>query len=201
MDPSSPRSAPPAERPAAELLPEPESTRRSSVRSAVEWVVIVAAALLAALLIKTFLLQAFYIPSDSMNPTLVQRDRVLVNKLSYHFHDVHRGDIVVFKRPPGETDPKIKDLIKRVIGLPGETVEGRDGQILIDGRFLKESYTAKGSPMSDFPARRIPKDHYFVMGDNRGNSKDSRVFGPIAKSLIVGRAFIRVWPISKITLL
>ena len=201
MDPSSPRSAPPAERPLAAPGPEPESTRRSSVRSAVEWVVIVAAALLAALLIKTFLLQAFYIPSDSMNPTLVQRDRVLVNKLSYHFHDVHRGDIVVFKRPPGETDPKIKDLIKRVIGLPGETVEGRDGQILIDGRFLKESYTAKGSPMSDFPARRIPKDHYFVMGDNRGNSKDSRVFGPIAKSLIVGRAFIRVWPISKITLL
>jgi signal peptidase I len=201
MDPSSPRSAPPAERPLAEPVQETEPVGRSSVRSAVEWVVIVAAALLAALLIKTFLLQAFYIPSDSMNPTLVQRDRVLVNKLSYHFHDVHRGDIVVFKRPPGETDPKIKDLIKRVIALPGETVEGRDGQIMIDGRVLKEPYTAKASPMSDFPARKIPNGHYFVMGDNRGNSKDSRVFGPIAKSLIVGRAFIRVWPISKITLL
>jgi signal peptidase I len=201
MDPSTPRTAPPDDRPPAQPLDRPEPDRRSSVRSAVEWVVIVAAALLAALLIKTFLLQAFYIPSDSMNPTLVQRDRVLVNKLSYHFHDVHRGDIVVFKRPPGETDPKIKDLIKRVIALPGDTVEGRDGQILIDGRTMREPYTAKNSPMSDFPARKIPQGHYWVMGDNRGNSKDSRAFGPIAKSLIVGRAFIRVWPISHITLL
>src|SRR5947209_19111926 len=202
MDPSSPRTAPPPERPPAEPpAQQPESATRSSVRSAVEWVVIVVAALLAALLIKTFLLQAFYIPSDSMNPTLVQRDRVLANKLSYHFHAVHRGAIVVFKGPPGEDDPKIKDLIKRVIGLPGDTVEGRDGQILIDGRVLNESYTAKNSPMSDFPATKIPKGHYFVMGDNRGNSKDSRAFGPIAKSLIVGRAFIRVWPISHIALL
>jgi signal peptidase I len=201
MDPSPPRTAPPDDRPPAEPLDRPDAARRSSVRSAVEWVVIVAAALLAALLIKTFLLQAFYIPSDSMNPTLVQRDRVLVNKLSYHFHDVHRGDIVVFKRPPLETDPKIKDLIKRVIALPGDTVEGRDGQILIDGRTLKEPYLAKNSPMNDFSARTIPKGHYWVMGDNRGNSKDSRAFGPIAKSLIVGRAFIRVWPISHITLL
>src|SRR5947209_13695751 len=202
MDPSSPRTAPPPEPPPAEPpAQQPESATRSSVRSAVEWVVIVVAALLAALLIKTFLLQAFYIPSDSMNPTLVQRDRVLVNKLSYHFHDVHRGDIVVFKRPPGENDPTIKDLIKRVIGLPGDTVEGRDGQIVINGRVLHEPYTAKNSPMNDFTPRKIPPGHYFVMGDNRSNSKDSRVFGPIAKSLIVGRAFIRVRPISKITLL
>jgi len=161
----------------------------------------VAAALITALLIKTFLLQAFYIPSDSMNPTLVQHDRVLVNKLSYHFHDIHRGDVVVFKRPPGEDDPTIKDLIKRVIGLPGETVEGRDGQVLINGRALHEPYVPKGVQTADFPAQKIPVDKYWVMGDNRGNSKDSRVFGPIAKNLIVGRAFIRVWPISKISLL
>ncbi|HEV3352494.1 MAG TPA: signal peptidase I [Acidimicrobiales bacterium] len=201
MDPSPPPAAPPAELPPSPPVHEAEPPQRSSVRSAVEWVVIVVAALLAALLIKTFLLQAFYIPSDSMNPTLVQRDRVLVNKLSYHFHDVHRGDIVVFKRPPGENDPQIKDLIKRVIGLPGDTIEGRDGQILINGRVLHEPYTAKNSPMSDFSSRTVPAGHYFVMGDNRGNSKDSRVFGPIAKSLIVGRAFIRVWPLSRITLL
>src|SRR5436309_7755444 len=140
MEPSPPPTAPATERPPALTEHETEPQKRSSVRSAVEWVVIVVAALLAALLIKTFLLQAFYIPSDSMNPTLVQRDRVLVNKLSYHFHDVHRGDVVVFKRPPGENDPKIKDLIKRVIGLPGETVEGRDGSVVIDGRALKEPY-------------------------------------------------------------
>jgi len=171
------------------------------VRTAVEWVVIVVAALLTALLIKTFLLQAFYIPSDSMVPTLVQHDRVLVNKLSYHFHDVHRGDIVVFERPQGEVDPKIKDLIKRVVALPGETVEGRNGQVLINGRALTEPYLPKGVQTSDFGAVQIPKGRYWVMGDNRGNSKDSRVFGPIPKGLIVGRAFIRVWPISSISLL
>jgi len=182
--------------------PKPHDDKeRSNLRTAVEWVVIVGAALLTALLIKTFLLQAFYIPSDSMVPTLVQRDRVLVNKLSYHFHDVHRGDIVVFERPPGEVDPRIKDLIKRVTGLPGETIEGRDGHLLINGRVLEESYLPKGVQTSDFGPITVPKGRYFVMGDNRGNSKDSRVFGPISKSLIVGRAFIRVWPISSISLL
>jgi signal peptidase I len=201
VEPSSPRATQTGDVPPAHLPGEPETPGRGGVRSAVEWVVIVAAALLTALLIKTFLLQAFYIPSDSMNPTLVQHDRVLVNKLSYHFHDVHRGDIVVFERPPGEDDPNIKDLIKRVVGLPGDTVEGRNGGVLIDGRALKEPYVPKGTQTSDFPAQKIPKDKYWVMGDNRGNSKDSRVFGPIPKSLIVGRAFIRVWPISKISLL
>jgi signal peptidase I len=199
VQPPSPRAAQ-----TQDLRPGPPDTEkpgRSGVRSTVEWIVIVAAALLTALLIKTFLLQAFYIPSDSMNPTLVQHDRVLVNKLSYHFHDVHRGDIVVFERPPGEIDPRIKDLIKRVVALPGETVEGRNGQVLIDGRALTEPYLPKGTQTTDFTAQKIPPDKYWVMGDNRGNSKDSRVFGPIPKSLIVGRAFIRVWPISKISLL
>src|SRR5205814_7860377 len=89
-------------------------------------------------------LQAFYIPSDSMVPTLKTDDRVIVNKLSYHLHAVHRGDIVVFKTPKDSDgnpiDPTIKDLVKRVIGLPGETVGERDGQILINGKVLKESY-------------------------------------------------------------
>src|SRR5437870_6512732 len=110
----------------------------SALRSAVEWVAIVVAALVAALVIKAFVIQAFYIPSASMEPTLKIGDRVLVNKLSYDFHDVNRGDIVVFNSPPGEDNPAVKDLIKRVIGLPGETVEGRDGRVYINGSPLKE---------------------------------------------------------------
>ena len=201
MDQSPPRTAPPAEAPPAEPFADTAARRRSGVRSAIEWVVIVAAALLAALLIKTFLLQAFYIPSDSMNPTLVRRDRVLVNKLSYQFHDVHRGDIVVFKRPKTETDPRVKDLIKRVVGLPGETIESHDGHVFVNGRQLKEGYIKPGAVTPTIVPLRIPSGQYYVMGDNRSNSRDSHIFGPIPRSLIVGRAFIRVWPLSAIGLL
>ena len=201
MDQSPPRTAPDAERPAVEPVHDTEPHKRNSVRSAVEWVVIVVAALLAALLIKTFLLQAFYIPSDSMNPTLVQRDRVLVNKLSYHFHDVHRGDIVVFKRPPGENDPKIKDLIKRVIGLPGDSIEAHDGHVFVDGRRLNEPYLPAGIQIKPLARQVVPGNSIFVMGDNRPSSKDSTVFGPISKNLVVGRAFLRVWPLSAIKFL
>jgi len=172
---------------------------RSSVRNIVEWVAIIAAALIVALVIKTFLFQAFYIPSESMQPTLNPRDRVLVNKLSYDLHSIHRGDIVVFKRPPSDAaDPTIKDLIKRVVGLPGETIEARDGQVYIDGDLLKEPYLPAGTVTTNLPARKIDPGQYFVMGDNRGNSKDSRYIGTIPGSLIVGRAFVRVWPLSKL---
>jgi len=147
--------------------------------------------------------QAFFIPSGSMEPTLKVNDRVLVNKLSYKLHPIHRGDIVVFKRPPSEaSDPTIKDLIKRVIGLPGETIEERAGYVYINGVQLKEPYLppdAQGVTTS-LPPLKIPANQYFVMGDNRTNSKDSRFIGTIPRSLIVGRAFIRVWPLSKIRL-
>jgi signal peptidase I len=181
---------------------EAEDQRRH-LRGAIEWVVIIGAALLAAFLIKTFLIQAFFIPSESMVPTLKKGDRVLVNKLSYRLHDVHRGDIVVFERPPSEpTDPEIKDLIKRVIGLPGETISGDNtGHVLINGKRLDEPYLPKGVTTTGLQEYKIPPDHYWVMGDNRGNSKDSRYFSAIDDGLIVGRAFIRVWPISSIGLL
>jgi signal peptidase I len=174
---------------------------RTSVRNIVEWVAIIAAALVVALVIKTFLFQAFYIPSASMEPTLKPDDRVLVNKLSYKMHAIHRGDIVVFKRPPSEADdPTIKDLIKRVIGLPGDTIEERGGEVFINGQELKEPYLPPGTVTSMLPLQTVPAGRYFVMGDNRTNSKDSRYIGTIPRSLIVGRAFIRVWPLSKIRL-
>ena len=192
--------APPPDAP--ELPDEEEERKRpSALRGLVEWVLILAGALLVAFVVKTFLLQAFYIPSGSMEPTLEIQDRVLVNKLSYDLHDVNRGDIIVFRSPPGEESSSVKDLIKRVIALPGETVEARDGKIFIDGRQLEEPYIRDGVVTGPLEPRQIPPGQVWVMGDNRSNSKDSRFFGPIDQDLIVGRAFVRVWPLTTLSLL
>jgi len=149
--------------------------------------------------IRAFLFQSFYIPSPSMAPALEPGDRVLVSKMSYRLHDVHRGDVVVFKRPPGlqGVGPEVKDLVKRVIGLPGDTVEARDGQVIVDGKTLTEPYVAKGAVTTSVAPTHIPANHYWVMGDNRNNSEDSRYFGSISQNLIVGRVFFQVWPVSQ----
>lgn len=172
-----------------------------SVRNLVEWVAIIVGALAVALVVKTFLIQAFFIPSLSMYPTLDEGDRVLVNKISYKLHDVNRGDLVVFERPEGQPESDIKDLIKRVIGLPGETIEAREGVVYVNDRALTEDYLVEGVTTDNLPRQEIPAGHVWVMGDNRGDSADSRVFGPIDEDTIVGRAFILVWPIPEITLL
>jgi signal peptidase I len=195
-------SAPEPE-PEPELLPDPSTRRhlrrRSGFRQAAEWLLLIGGALVIALVIKTFLFQAFYIPSESMVPALKTNDRVLVNKLSYKLHDVHRGDIVVFTKPKNEPS-NIKDLVKRVIGLPNETVEGQGGHIYINGRLLPEPYLPRGTVTSDFAAVTIPSNSVWVMGDNRGDSRDSRYFGPIPKSSIVGRVFVRIWPLTRLKL-
>ncbi|HUF32362.1 MAG TPA: signal peptidase I [Acidimicrobiales bacterium] len=170
------------------------------LRNIVEWVAIIVGALAVAMVVKTFLIQAFFIPSASMFPTLRDQDRVLVNKLSYQLHDVNRGDLVVFERPPEEMASTINDLVKRVVGLGGEEISVVDGVVLIDGRPLDEPYL-KGTTTADMEPVRIPEGHVFVMGDNRGNSSDSRFFGPIDEDLIVGRAFIKVWPLTDLSLL
>jgi len=187
--------------------------RSRGTRLLVEWLVLIGGALLIAVLIKTFLFQAFYIPSESMVPTLQVDDRVIVNKLSYKVHDVNRSDIVVFKAPEGETGGA-RDLVKRVVGLPGETVELRSGAVFVDGQPLEEPYVADGSttvPTGNFGDRCagpvsntscvVPDGMVLVMGDNRNQSKDGRVFGPIDESDIVGRVFVRVWPLSDLDLL
>lgn len=168
------------------------------VRTTVEWVAIIVAALLAALLVKTFLLQPFYIPSGSMEPTLRINDRLLVNKLNRH---PDRGEIVVFERPPGEAvGPTNKDLIKRVIALGGDTVEGRDDGVWVNGKKLNEPYV-RNQVTSTFAPVTVPKGKVWVMGDNRGNSSDSRRFGAIDDDLIVGKAFVRFWPLRDLSLL
>ena len=184
--------------PSADTPPAPEepSRTRSSAKSILEWLGVILGALLVALLIKTFLLQAFYIPSRSMEPTLRIGDRVLVNKLSYKMHDINRGDIVVFERPPDEPPDAIKDLIKRVIALPGETISSENGHVFIDGRPLEEPYLEPGTLTENLPPTVVPEGRIFVMGDNRGDSRDSRYFGPIDEDLVVGRAFVRIWPVT-----
>jgi signal peptidase I len=189
--------------------------RKSSTRVFLEWVVLIAVALAIAFVIKSFLFQAFYIPSESMTPTLEVGDRVLVNKLSYDQHDVNRGDIIVFEAPPLARSGDIQDLVKRVVGLPGDTVtsNGKNG-ILINGRELKEPYLPKGvettftdvppgcgAPTNGQPGCVVPKGHLFMMGDNREASKDSRVFGPVDEDTLIGRVFVRIWPPSSIGLL
>lgn len=170
------------------------------MRSTIEWIVIIAGALIVALVVRTFVVQPFFIPSASMEPQLMVGDRVLVNKLSYRLHDVHRGDIVVFERPKCDGgEPAIKDLIKRVVGLPGERVEGRNGAVYINGQKLNEPYLPATATTSDFGPVEVPAHHLWVMGDNRQNSKDSRFLcnnGPtfIDEGEVVGRAFVRVWP-------
>ncbi len=167
---------------------------KRSTRSAIEWIAVIVGALLVALVVKTFLIQAFYIPSPSMVPTLEIGDRVLVNKLSYDFGDVNRGDVIVFNRPGGAGSDGIEELIKRVVALPGETVEANNNQVFVNGQPLDESYLPADAVTSDFAPEVIPDGNVWVMGDNRSSSFDSRQFKAIPTDTIVGRAFVIIWP-------
>jgi signal peptidase I len=169
----------------------------SGLRRTLEWAGLIAAALLVALGVRATLVQTFYIPSESMEPTLEVGDRILVNKLSYRLHDVHRGDVVVFRRPPSapSTPDGTDDLIKRVIALPGETIEAReDGRVYVDGDLLDEPYLPEGTRTDNLPLQTVPEGKVFVMGDNRDHSGDSRMFKAIDEDLIVGRAFVIIFP-------
>lgn len=183
--------------------PEEPGSRGLSrtARSAIEWVAVIVGALVIALVVRTFLVQAFYIPSESMVPALVKGDRVLVNKLDNDVGDIDRGDIIVFDRPGGTGPNGISELIKRVVALPGETVEGRDGQVYVNGAALDEGYLDEDATTSTFGQETVPEGHVWVMGDNRGASDDSRRFKTIPEEDVVGTAFVIIWPIGDIGLL
>jgi signal peptidase I len=167
-------------------------------RWAIEWLIFLAVAVAVALGVRAYVVQSYLIPSASMEPTLMIGDRILVDKLSYHLHGVGRGDIVVFATPPKEAaNTSIKDLVKRVIGLPGDVISAKGGRVYIDGKVLAEPWLPPGTVTMDLPRQTVPPNEYFVMGDNRSNSQDSRYFGPIPRSLIVGRAVLRFWPLSR----
>jgi signal peptidase I len=148
-------------------------------------------AIVIAVLINLFLAQATRVYGSSMEPNLYTDQRLVVEKVSYRLHAPRRGDVVVLRMP--ERGPEL--LIKRVIALPGETIEVRDGQVYIDGEVLEEPYVSQRTSGKSTPVT-VPERHVFVMGDNRGASNDSRSFGPVALERIVGRAWVSYWPVE-----
>ncbi|AGB40605.1 signal peptidase I [Halobacteroides halobius DSM 5150] len=150
-------------------------------------------AIIISIFLIVFVVQAFYIPSGSMRPTLQPGDRILVNKLIYRFRDPKRGEVIVFKYP---VNPNRK-FIKRVIGLPGDTIKIVDGRVYVNGKPLEEDYTLEKS-YTDYPAIKIPANNYFVLGDNRNNSKDSRFWGFVPRENIIGKATVIFWPLNRI---
>jgi signal peptidase I len=187
----------------------------------IELPLLIGIALIVAVVIKTFLFQAFYIPSSSMEDTLQINDRVLVSKISYTIGDIGHRDIIVFDDPrggfeqpdEGALDSVARNLlesvglaapqsefIKRVIGLPGDTVTAKDGELLVNGVIQDEPYRKQPDrPLLDFGPILVPQEELFVMGDNRFASQDSRFFGTIPIDTVVGHAFVIIWPPSNWT--
>ena len=150
-------------------------------------------ALALALILRTFVVQAFWIPSGSMIPTLEVGDRVLVAKFWYRFSDPARGQIAVFKYP---MDPR-RDFVKRIIALPGDVVELKEGTIFVNGSPQTEPYV-KNRDFFEMPPVKIPEGSYFCMGDNRPNSQDSRFWGFVPKNYLKGPVFVRYWPLDRL---
>ena len=198
---------------------EQSRSRGRASRIAIDLAVLVVAVVVITTVLRTLVAQAFFIPSVSMSPQLEVQDRIIVSKLAYRLHDVRRGDVVVFDAPPEVEVPKppealparalqavlegvnvvkptTTEYVKRVVALPGEQVVGRGGNLYIDDRLLVEPYLPDGQRTEDFGPVAVPEGTLFVMGDNRGASQDSRRFGPIEASSIVGRAVVKVWPLG-----
>ncbi len=184
-----------------------EKKRSLFLKQIFEWIVVIAIALIVAMLVRLFLLQQFFISGPSMETTMFSDNRVLVSKLAYKIGDIDRGDVVVFDRATmNGSQIEHDDLIKRVIGLGGESIEIRDCSVYIDGTKLDEPYLPSRdiglANLSDrcgvvsMPLTTIENDEVFLVGDNRPQSFDSRMFGPIKKDLIIGQAFVLMWPPS-----
>jgi signal peptidase I len=191
--------------------------------SLLELVLIVAAALGLALLIQAVLIKPYRIPSESMEPTLDVGQRVLVSRVNYHVSDPDRGDVVVFhppagaegnecgvpNRPPGEPCPRPTrerskvNFIKRIVAVPGDTLSIQDGHAVVNGKVQKEPFAAPcvGGECTFARPIKIPPDHFFMMGDNRGASDDSRYWGPVPRDWIIGQAFLTYWPVDRIGIL
>jgi signal peptidase I len=200
-----------------------QKRQKSTAGSLIEFVVIVAVALGLAIGIQAFLVKPFRIPSPSMVPTLDVGQRVLVNRVGTHFGDPDRGDIIVFKPPAGAdshqcgipsepadghpcakpTDERSKhNFIKRVVGLPGDTLYVKQNRVYVNGKRIDEPYLNKTTSCDELcnlpKSIKVPPGHFFMMGDNRGESDDSRDWGPVPKKWIIGHAFFTYWPPKRI---
>lgn len=157
-----------------------------------EMVKVVVTALVLAILIKTFVVGNFWIPSESMVPTIQVNDKIIVTNFSYWFDGPQRGDVVVFKYPLNTK----KDYVKRCIGLPGETIEFKDSKLYVNGEMVPEPYLPEGLTFQDFGPILVPDGEYFMCGDNRNHSADSRMWGFVPKKLLIGKAQFIYWPFS-----
>ena len=169
------------------------SEKKSSLtmKELIESIVI---AIVLAIIIRTFLFEPFWIPSRSMEPTLQISDRIIVTKFSYWLSEPKRGDVVVFEYPLDTS----KDDVKRVIGLPGEKIEIRDSKLYINDILVEEPYLPTELKFPDFGPVEVPENAYFMMGDNRNNSIDSRDWGFVERELLIGKSQFIYWPLDRI---
>src|SRR5437867_676416 len=174
--------------------PAPDAAPANTLRKEIRvWTRDLLIAIGLALVIIVFLYQPVKVEGTSMAPLLSDQERIFINKFVYRFEPIQRGDVVVFWYPLDHS----KSFIKRVVGLPGEAVEIRQGAVYVDGKIVREPYVPpQYEDLSDFGPVRVPKDNYFVMGDHRISSNDSRVFGPVASRFIYGRAVFAYWPVD-----
>jgi signal peptidase I len=184
-----------------------ESNSKPGMDAIREWITVIGVALLIAFVVRGFVLQQFYISGPSMESTMFQNNRVLVNKLSYRLHEIHRGDVVVFDRVTTDgVEVQHDDLIKRVIGVAGDSVSITNCVVSVNGNEVEEPYLndydiAQSNledrcRLPDMVSTIVEPGHLFVMGDNRPQSFDSRMFGTIEEDLVVGRAFVIIWPLG-----
>jgi signal peptidase I len=172
---------------------------RSSAWLVAEWLAVIVVALVLAVGVRSYVIQTFFIPSGSMEPTLEVGDRILVFKLAYDFSSPAIGDVVVFKAPPSEHcgDPSVTDLVKRIVAVPGDRISSIGNTIVVNGKPLVQNWPHYADLIDPITPQTIPANHYFVMGDNHPASCDSRVWGTVPRSDIIGKVVLKIWPLSQ----
>jgi signal peptidase I len=181
-------------------LGEADSPKKSRRRGVIEWLVVLVIAVTASFLIRTFVFQTFFVPSSSMNPTLSIGNHIMVDKLSADFGTINIGDILVFKAPPQvkkDCSDDVADLVKRVIGLPGDHLTSKGNTIYVNGKKLDQKWPHINPVTPAIGNVTVPKGEYFMMGDYHSNSCDSRYWGSIPRSDIIGKVFLKFWPLSQ----